>query len=253
MKTYKLLSLLILSLVIFIACDKDDDADSAASVELKIEVRNNSDFGAYLSTNSGKTLYLFAKDFDGSSKCIEGCENKWAPLGVSSFLPETAQNEFGLVRRADGFVQLTFRDWPLYTLINETSNEITGDNIDGQWYVAKPDYSLFIGVKTIDSVETKFLVNQYGQAVYYKSNDPTNQSSCLTDACIFKYPPLKLNDAIFPSVLDGGLIQTTMRGDSLEQSSYKDQPMYIHSLDGKGETLGQGFLGVWFVMEDSFF
>jgi predicted lipoprotein with Yx(FWY)xxD motif len=236
-----------------LSCSKDDDSSSSVNQDQEIQILTNTDFGNYLADEEGRTLYIFARDYDGLSRCLEGCESIWIPVGVSSKLPESAQNEFGLVRRDNGFVQLTFRGWPLYTYSKEGNNEISGDNMDGEWYLAKPDYSLFIGIKEIEGVETKFMLNKNGQSVYYKSNDLQNQSSCLTEACLWKYPPLNLQTTIFPSVLDETVIQTTQRPDSLQQTSYKNQPMYIHSLDIRGGTTGQGFLGVWFVMEDAFF
>lgn len=250
MKTSNLLALL--AIVFFsVSCEDDDPVQSQS--ELKIEIRSDATFGDYLTTSEGQTLYMFARDLEGFSTCSGNCESLWSPVGVSSILPDIASNDFGLVRRDDGFVQLTFKGWPLYTNRAESSNEISADNTDGEWYVAKPDYTLFIGIRTIDSAERKFLITENGQSVYHKTDDPANESSCLTAACILKYPPLKLDENIFPSILDENMIQSTNRADSLLQSSYKNKPLYIHSLDNRGEASGQGFLGVWFVMEDSFF
>lgn len=248
-KSVVIFPLLIVSFIL--SCEKDDPVEVSES--LNIEIKTDATFGDYLRTSKGKTLYIFSRDLEGQSACIENCLSEWDPVGVSAILPPTTSNEFGLVRRENGFVQLTFKGWPLYTLINESDNEITGDNKDGEWYLAKPDYNLFIGLKTVDGIERKFLIDERGQSVYYKSNDGVNQSSCLEAACILKYPPLKLSGSIFPSILDNTLIQGLNRTDSIPQSSYKNRPLYTHSLDSRGQATGQGFLGVWFVMEDSFF
>lgn len=245
----------IFSLFVFgfiLSCEKDDPVTTVRE-SLKIEIKTDATLGDYLITSKGKTLYIFSRDLEGASNCDEDCLSEWEPVGISSDLPSSASNEFGLVRRENGFVQLSYKGWPLYTLSNEAVNEITGDNKDGEWYLAKPDYDLFIGLKTVDGIERKFLIDQRGQSVYYKSNDGVNQSSCLEAACILKYPPLKLSGSTFPSILDESLIQGLNRMDSIPQSSYKNRPLYTHSLDARGQASGQGFLGVWFVMEDSFF
>lgn len=235
-----------------LSCEKEE-SETVETEALKIEIKSDASFGDYLSTSQGKTLYIFARDLEGESICEESCLDLWEPVGISADLPISASNEFGLLRRENGFVQLSFKGWPLYTLSEESENEISADNRDGEWYVAKPDYNLFIGLKTVDGVERKFLIDERGQSVYYKSDDDVNLSSCLTAACILKYPPLKLSGSTFPSILDESLILDLIRTDSIPQTSYKNRPLYTHSLDGRGEASGQGFLGVWFVMEDSFF
>ena len=243
-------SLMLLALVI--SCEKEIE-DPVMEEDLKIEIKTDATFGNYLTTSTGKTLYFYSRDLEGLSNCVDDCLDEWTAVGISEDLPATSSNEFGLVRRENGFVQLTFKGWPLYTRNTESENEITADNQDGEWYLAKPDYNLFLGLKTVDGIERKFLIDERGQSVYYKSDDGSNQSSCLTAACILKYPPLQLSGNIFPSIVDESLIQDLSRTDSIPQTSYKNRPLYTHSLDARGQATGQGFLGVWFVMEDSFF
>ena len=253
MKSIKLYITALFSFTILWACKEEEPAITTATVEKKIEIKNDPILGDYFSTQDGQTIYMFSRDLDGVSTCDEGCELIWQPVGITSSLPEGISNEFGLFRRSDGFLQLSYLGWPLYTYANEDTNETSGDGKEGEWYLAKPDYTLFIGIKTIDNAPKTFLLTPRGQSVYYKSDDPDNQSSCTSAACLVKYPPLKLNKSIFPSILDETLVQNTNRPDTLEQSSYKNKPLYIHSLDARGEATGQGFLGVWFVMEEQFF
>lgn len=238
---------------IFPSCEKEEISEALEKEELQIKMTSDAEWGLYLSTSAGKTIYMYSRDLEGISKCEGDCLDEWEPVGITASLPDRASNEFGLLRRDDGFVQLSFKGWPLYTYKQEPQNEISADNKNGEWYLAKPDYSLFIGLKTVDGEEKKFLIDENGQSVYYKSDDAVNQSSCTTASCILKYPPLKLKASIFPSILDASLVQNLSRNDSIPQSSYKNKPLYTHSLDGRGEASGQGFLGVWFVMEDSFF
>lgn len=246
--------LLLLPLVLISACEDDEDGENNTdNTDLSIEIRKSDDFGNYLSTSEGKTLYIFARDVAGESECGDACLSTWEPVGVSTKLPLGFSDEFGLLRRDDGFVQLSFKGWPLYIFSGEDANEISADNKDDAWYVAKPDYSLFIGIKTIENQERTYLIDEQGRSVYYKSDDGINQSSCLTAACMLRYPPLQLSASIFPSILDSTQISVIGRSDSLPQSGYKNRPLYFHSLDNRGEATGQGFLGVWFVMEDSFF
>jgi predicted lipoprotein with Yx(FWY)xxD motif len=46
------------------------------------------------------------------------------------------KGKFGVVRRADGRLQVTFRGLPLYAYHNDPPNTVLCDNVDG-WFVVR--------------------------------------------------------------------------------------------------------------------
>ena len=93
--------------------------------------------GTVLVDGNGMTLYTFDKDKAAVSNCYDDCATNWPPLAAS----DTArpQDEFGIVVRADGGRQWTYRGQPLYTWIKDAApGDITGDGVKGVWHIAKP-------------------------------------------------------------------------------------------------------------------
>ena len=93
--------------------------------------------GTVLTDGAGLSLYVFDKDTAAVSNCNGDCAAKWPPLKANS--SARPQGEFGVVVRADGDRQWTFRGQPLYTWIKDTKpGEVTGDGVKGVWHLARP-------------------------------------------------------------------------------------------------------------------
>lgn len=109
-------------------------------------VKTSSDkfMGNYLVNQSNFTLYYFQNDStaNGASTCYSECAALWIPFYASniSFPDNLKQIDFGVITRADGRKQTTFKSWPLYQYSKDTAPGFTkGNGIDGKWHVIDPD------------------------------------------------------------------------------------------------------------------
>jgi predicted lipoprotein with Yx(FWY)xxD motif len=106
----------------------------------------DTDLGQLLADASGRTVYGFTKDADGTPTCVDGCANAWPPVIVDdsldlSTLPDAAS--FSVVDRPDGSKQLKAGKWPLYYFSGDTAaGEANGQGSGGIWFVVAPDATL---------------------------------------------------------------------------------------------------------------
>ena len=103
--------------------------------------------GTILVNSAGHAIYWFAIDTPTKSNCTGSCAGLWPPVkgpvtaagGVS--LPGT----FGTINRADGTVQATYMNHPLYTYAGDTSAGMVsgnGKNLSGGlWWAMTPSGS----------------------------------------------------------------------------------------------------------------
>ena len=97
--------------------------------------------GMVLVNARGHTLYLFAKDKNGTSACSGTCARFWPPL-LSSGTPTAGsgvkRSLLGKTRRSDGRLQVTYNRHPLYTFSLDRKAGQTGgqDNLafGARWY-----------------------------------------------------------------------------------------------------------------------
>lgn len=109
---------------------------SAGSVgELKPIVHDAADF----------TMYRFDKDSASPSKsnCVGDCAATWPPVLVQPrskvFLNGVAKQVVGVVKRADGTLQITIGGWPVYRYSKDTAGgQANGQGIGGTWFAVSP-------------------------------------------------------------------------------------------------------------------
>ena len=78
--------------------------------------------GTVLVDSQGRTLYLFQKDKRAKSTCAGECAKAWPPLlttGKASASGSARQDLIGTITRADGTIQVTYNDHPLYRFVND--------------------------------------------------------------------------------------------------------------------------------------
>jgi predicted lipoprotein with Yx(FWY)xxD motif len=103
------------------------------------------------------------------------------------------------------------------------------------------------GVHSADSDLGTILVNAEGFTLYVFTNDTDGESTCY-DGCADLWPPVA-GDTPVGSDLDASLFGTTARTDGTEQLTVNGQPLYLYTPDtAPGDTTGQDFNGVWFVV-----
>jgi len=94
------------------------------------------------------------------------------------------------------------------------------------------------------------LVDNKGMTLYTFTNDKDGISSCY-DKCAAIWPALTMS-AGQPVLAQGlpGKLGMSKRTDNTMQVTYNDMPLYHYSKDQKaGDTVGQGFLGKWYVVK----
>jgi predicted lipoprotein with Yx(FWY)xxD motif len=99
-------------------------------------------FGSVLATPRHQALYYWnveRKDF--KVHCTGSCAQAWPPLIVRSAaaVPKRLagiKGAFGVVRRRDGKLQVTYNRLPVYTYAHEGPNQVLCDNVNG-WFVVR--------------------------------------------------------------------------------------------------------------------
>jgi predicted lipoprotein with Yx(FWY)xxD motif len=103
-------------------------------------------FGSYLTDGSGRALYMWDADRDGTSTCYGDCAVAWPPLTVGDAAqagPDVDASLIGTVARKDGTRQVTYGGWPLYYFESDVhAGDLTGQGDTGfgaVWWVVSPD------------------------------------------------------------------------------------------------------------------
>jgi predicted lipoprotein with Yx(FWY)xxD motif len=99
--------------------------------------------GEIITDGRGFTLYMYAPDHQGPSRCTGVCAQQWPPLVLPHGVnrpragPGIKAALLGTVRRPDGQFQETYNGWPLYLWIGDSApGQATGQADDmGLWYV----------------------------------------------------------------------------------------------------------------------
>lgn len=106
------------------------------------------------------------------------------------------------------------------------------------------------GVHVADSSLGEILVDPDGFTLYIFTADTDGESTCY-DACADLWPPVAADTAI-SSDLDAAIFGSTARTDGTEQLTVNGMPLYLYTPDANpGDVTGQGFNGVWFVVDGS--
>lgn len=102
-----------------------------------------SDHGEILVDAEGMTLYVFLRDTAGQSNCTDACAQTWPPLTVDADPVAGDDVNEGLldtIERADGDMQVTYNDRPLYNYAqDDEAGDTNGQGVGGNWYVVGPD------------------------------------------------------------------------------------------------------------------
>ncbi len=250
-----------------LACN--DDRPEPEPEASGVLVKTDATFGQVLTDSAGMALYFFSRDADGNSACTGNCTALW-PRYHSHYAADSKgldSDDFGTITLADGSLQTTYKGWPLYYYASdEMAGDISGDGFGGNWFVAKPDYSVMLvrsqlvgGDGTLyrsDLVPgegmTPYLVDAYGRTLYGFVNDRYNTNK-FTNADFSNngvWPIYWMATQSVPSgVAAADFAEITVHG--RQQLTYKGWPLYHFGQDaGRGQTKGIDFpsLGIWPVL-----
>jgi predicted lipoprotein with Yx(FWY)xxD motif len=114
-----------------------------ATPQYELQARAIPGLGKIVTDGKGFTLYMYAPDHRGLSRCYEFCAQQWPPLVLPRGItqpeagPGLDKALVGTVRRSNGTLQETYGGWPLYLWQGDTApGEATGQAYDmGLWYV----------------------------------------------------------------------------------------------------------------------
>lgn len=196
---------------------------------------------------SGKTLYVFADDKDGTSTCKEQCATDWP-----AYIANEAAKPFGkwsLVKREDGKQQWAFGGKPLYVNAKDAKpGDSKGMGVE-KWQPAfiEPAAGLALpyGV-TVAEVPTApgyVLVDPRGMPLYLFSGDPkSDKRNCGKEACLENFRPYLASQLSNP-VGDFTIIP---RADGVQQWAWHGQPLYLFDGDVEvGDSNGKGLDARW--------
>ena len=95
-----------------------------------------------------------------------------------------------------------------------------------------------------------YLVNQTGFTLYYFKMDPGNGTSTCSGGCATLWPPFYAKKVTVPTGLNASDFTSITRKDGMNQTAFKGWPLYHYSKDMlPGNAKGQGFKGIWFVVD----
>jgi predicted lipoprotein with Yx(FWY)xxD motif len=123
------------------ACGGDDNNDSntGAAADMStggggqtVATESISGVGDVLVDSRGMALYTNDMDTGAKIACTADCVTQWVPLtapgsGQPSSDDSAVQAKLGTVKRPDGKSQVTFDGLPLYTFVEDSPGQATGD------------------------------------------------------------------------------------------------------------------------------
>jgi predicted lipoprotein with Yx(FWY)xxD motif len=139
------------------ACGGNNSSDSASAANGSgsetVATKSIAGAGDVLVDSSGAALYTNNMDRGSKIACTGECAGIWVPLAAPSSGKPTSsdssvQDELGVVSRPDGSSQVTMNGKPLYSFVQDSPGQVTGDGVsdsfggtDFTWTVASPGAS----------------------------------------------------------------------------------------------------------------
>lgn len=210
------------------ACQQENKTPAPAGPVANIATRQDARLGTLLTGGQGNALYLFAKDVVGTSQCWGGCTDTWPVFYEKNrvFADGLDSTQFGVIIRADGSKQNTFKGWPLYRFAQDAkAGDVNGEG-KNSFYVAKPDYTVMVA----DKGEGKYLMGISGRSLYTFANDTDDGSNC-KDGCLTVWPQFLASPAVAPSTLNGVFFSSISRADGSKQTTANKKPLYYFKDD----------------------
>jgi predicted lipoprotein with Yx(FWY)xxD motif len=101
--------------------------------------------GTFLTSSSGRAIYLWVKDTGDMSNCNGACAGAWPPVtttGTATASGSAKASDIGTITRSDGTKQVTYDGHPLYFFSGDSgAGTATGQGSDGfgaKWWLVAP-------------------------------------------------------------------------------------------------------------------
>jgi predicted lipoprotein with Yx(FWY)xxD motif len=103
----------------------------------------SSSAGTFLTSGSGRAIYLWAKDTGGMSACTGACASAWPPVtGTATAAGSAKASDLGTITRSDGTKQVTYDGHPLYYFVGDSGPGMASgqgsDNFGAKWWLVSP-------------------------------------------------------------------------------------------------------------------
>ena len=207
------------------------------------------------------SLYTFANDEPGVSNCTDGCLGNWPAFLATEF--DTPFGDFDIIERADGNLQWTYRQQPLYFFANDTAiDDTNGQGVGNVWWLIPPATTDIISqdsplgdtlitqgiVRTLEvNANDEFEVvesDKTGLQLYVFDVDLADTSNCDSTGCIGNWPALL--------AMQGDEAQAPFslfeRSDGYMQWAINGKPLYYFTPDtNAGDQLGEAVGDVWWI------
>jgi predicted lipoprotein with Yx(FWY)xxD motif len=247
-----------------VGCKKDATAEVDQDAVANVKVGTSATLGPYLTDASGNTLYIFARDVDGTNACTSATCNPLWPVYYEANIkvPKSLKAEdFATKATTDGRMQTTYKGWPLYyyapaangVYTREASGVTSGNGVGTVWHVVNPGYGVVLASKTVEDKTTRvsssktFLVDMQGRTMYYFAKDNTNPTTLPTNCtggCAAIWPAVYMSAPMVPSTLRASDFATITRAANAagarEQLTYKGRPLYYYAGDAATRGRAEG-------------
>ena len=101
--------------------------------------------GTFLTTGSGKAVYLWVKDTGDMSNCNGACAGAWPPVTTTATATASGAakaSDIGTITRSDGTKQVTYDGHPLYYFSGDsgpgTASGQGSDAFGAKWWLVTP-------------------------------------------------------------------------------------------------------------------
>jgi predicted lipoprotein with Yx(FWY)xxD motif len=238
------------------ACKKDKKEEPTVKL---IQLETSATLGEHLVDKDGRALYYFSNDYNGQNNCQGNCALAWPVFSVDTLTADILEeglnlSDFSVITTADNKKQVTYKTWPLYyyspnvngSNVPEGSGTTTGENVNGVWFVAKPDYTIMLVNAQLTGANGKTYKSDYtegtGKTLYFSDakgltlytfkNDKYNKNN-FTNATFSNdavWPIYQTDKVVVPSALDKTLF-SAIDVYGKKQLTYKGWPLYYFGQD----------------------
>jgi predicted lipoprotein with Yx(FWY)xxD motif len=120
-------------------------ASGASTSGATVITTASSSAGTFLTTSSGRAVYLWVKDTGDTSACSGACAGAWPPVtttGTATAAGSAKASDLGTITRSDGTKQVTYDGHPLYYFAGDSGpGTATGqgsDSFGAKWWLVAP-------------------------------------------------------------------------------------------------------------------
>jgi predicted lipoprotein with Yx(FWY)xxD motif len=114
--------------------------------------------GAFLTSSSGRAIYLWVKDGKNMSACTGACAGAWPPVTTTGSVTAgsgVTASDLGTITRSGGTKQVTYDGHPLYYFSGDSAaGQTSGQGSDGfgaKWWLVSPAGTQITSADTVST------------------------------------------------------------------------------------------------------